>query len=84
MSGPTSFAPISLDEAVKKHVELNGGDPAKIRAGFQAAIAKKKNGAKCLVCDQPVWAHGGCGMCFSCTTGEADASDDYEFNEVCW
>lgn len=29
-------------------------------------------------CGEPVWKYGQSGMCFSCTTGEADASDDYE------
>ena len=30
-------------------------------------------------CEQEkVWKYAGCGLCFSCTTGEADASDDYE------
>ena len=33
---------------------------------------------ECMVCGDPVWRLGGCGMCFSCTTGEADNSYDYE------
>jgi hypothetical protein len=38
-----------------------------------------KNHAICPICGQnPVWRFGDCGLCFSCTTGEADASDDYE------
>lgn len=82
--GPTDFSPITLEKAIKSHIELNGGDEAEIRREFQSHINEKKNGAKCMVCDQPVWAFGGCDMCFSCTTGEADASDDYEFEEVCW
>jgi hypothetical protein len=32
----------------------------------------------CEVCEQPIWKFGGTGMCFSCTTGEADSSEDYE------
>lgn len=32
----------------------------------------------CCNCDEKVWRYGGCDMCFSCTTGEADASEDYE------
>jgi hypothetical protein len=33
----------------------------------------------CEVCEsERVWKLANCGMCFSCTTGEADASDDYE------
>ncbi len=33
---------------------------------------------ECSNCDEKVWRYGGCGLCFSCTTGEADASEDYE------
>jgi hypothetical protein len=36
----------------------------------------------CFVCgSNPVWKYGECGMCFTCTTGEADGSDDYELLE---
>ncbi len=84
VSGPTDYAPISLDKAVENHVRLNGGNPDKVRKDFEKQIRMKQNGAKCEVCDAPIWAFGGCGMCFSCTVGEADASDDYELDEVCW
>lgn len=29
-------------------------------------------------CGNPAWKFGGVGLCFSCTTGESDSSDDYE------
>ena len=33
----------------------------------------------CSVCEgEKVWRYADLGMCFSCTTGESDASDDYE------
>lgn len=33
----------------------------------------------CEVCENaPVWRLAGVGMCFTCTTGEADDSYDYE------
>ena len=32
----------------------------------------------CGNCGQPAWKLGGVGLCFPCTTGEADASGDYE------
>jgi len=38
--------------------------------------AARKN-QKCD-CGQPAWKYGDCGLCFSCTTGEADNSEDYE------
>lgn len=42
------------------------------------AIANVPDGI-CLVCGQEnIWKLGQSGMCFTCTTGEADASEDYE------
>jgi hypothetical protein len=33
----------------------------------------------CYICHQyKEWKLGDSGLCFSCTTGESDASDDYE------
>lgn len=29
-------------------------------------------------CGAPIWKYGQTGMCFHCTTGEADNSEDYE------
>lgn len=35
-----------------------------------------------MICGAPIWAAGsaitGINMCFTCTTGEADDSEDYE------
>jgi hypothetical protein len=42
-------------------------------------LAKSKG--KCVVCGAPVWKYAGQGLCFTCTTGEADASEDYELTE---
>jgi len=34
---------------------------------------------KCEVCgENDIWRYGGIGMCFPCTTGETDGSNDYE------
>ena len=30
-------------------------------------------------CGENIWRAGGCGLCFSCTTGDSDASGDSEF-----
>jgi hypothetical protein len=37
----------------------------------------KMNGP-CRQCGEPLWRYAGSGLCFSCTTGEDDASEDYE------
>lgn len=39
------------------------------------------NNSQCENCSEKVWKYGGTGLCFSCTTGEADASEDYELKE---
>lgn len=36
----------------------------------------------CQNCDAAVWKWGASGLCFSCTTGEADASGDYELEQL--
>jgi len=47
-----------------------------------ATLEDKQNGAVCTICGSPIWAAGsaitGTYLCFTCTTGEADDSDDYE------
>lgn len=32
-------------------------------------------------CGRPAWKFAGLGMCFQCTTGESDNSNDYELKE---
>ena len=76
------FNPISIDEAVKTHIKLNGGDPRRVRAEFERHLATKKGGQMCQCGQTLVWAFGGQDLCFSCTTGEWDNSDDFEFEEV--
>lgn len=40
---------------------------------------RAKDDSLCEVCESnPTWRITGIGMCFTCTTGEADASEDYE------
>jgi hypothetical protein len=61
---------ITPEEAIK------GGDTRTLEELRAAQKISKK--AKCLVCGQPVWRYGVGDMCFPCTTGESDASEDYE------
>jgi len=39
---------------------------------------QKRKASVCQNCDEREWKMADCGLCFSCTTGESDASDDYE------
>jgi hypothetical protein len=44
--------------------------------------ALAKSHGRCEVCRQEqAWKYVGTEMCFSCTTGESDASEDYELKE---
>lgn len=53
----------------------NLGDHRSLQELQQLAAAPPET---CHNCDEQIWRFGGCGLCFSCTTGEADAEDDYE------
>lgn len=68
--GPLSFARYITPEQAKEM-----GDSRSI----EELRANATNDGTCEACGtMPVWRYGGCGMCFTCTTGEADASEDYE------
>jgi hypothetical protein len=49
-------------------------------AALKALAARKDR--ICENCDEMAWRLGGVGLCFSCTTGEADASEDYELAHI--
>ena len=63
---------LTPEEAAEKEVQ-EGQTSAK----YYRKLAKKRG--LCEVCEtEEVWRLADTGMCFSCTTGEWDASDDYE------
>ena len=69
---------ITPEEAVEIHNKQNPRDLKTVEYYEQLA----KDYSLCEVCnEEKVWRFAGCGMCFSCTTGEANASDDYELKE---
>jgi len=82
--GPTSFTMISLDKAVEIHCGANPShEPDDVRAQFEEALSNRELGEMCETCgDLPVWVCSDSGMCFPCTTGESDASEDYEIEAV--
>lgn len=70
------FTYISIEEFADGVVKNNKDTNRKeLIASLREALAAKKSGA-------PIWAAGsgvtGTYLCFTCTTGEADDSDDYE------
>ncbi len=44
---------------------------------YWQALARRKP-KKCQNCDENEWLYVDLGLCFSCVTGESDASDDTE------
>lgn len=88
VSGEIYMQPISIDQFVQKYVQSNPEEkPADVKARLRDAVQRKKKGARCWQCGQPIWAIGtalvGHDACFTCITGEADHSEDYEIDEVC-
>ena len=77
------FAPISIEDFADSVMKNNKGyNRKKLIRTLRETLQAKKNGATCMVCGAPIWAAGsaitGTYMCFTCTTGEADDSEDYE------
>ena len=75
--------PISINKFANLTVKNNPGtNKAELIASLKAALARKNAGAVCMCCGKTIWAAGsavtGSDMCFSCTTGEANSSEDYE------
>jgi hypothetical protein len=53
-------------------------DPKLTEEEFERAA---RDNSRCYCCGRHVWRYAGTGMCFTCTTGEANSSDDYELGE---
>ena len=83
------FTPTTIDEFVKSYNKSNPSEKnSNIRAVLIETVQAKKDGAKCSQCGQPIWAIGSAAIgwngCFTCITGEADCSEDYEIDSVCY
>ena len=77
------MVPISIEEFARSTCDSNKDIKYKdLVKALRASLEAKNNGAKCIICGSPIWAAGsavtGINRCFSCTTGEADDSEDYE------
>lgn len=82
------MVPISIEDFVNKHCETNPEEnPNQVKEDLKEAVKDKKKGETCFNCGQEIWAIGSAVAyhgCFTCLTGEADSSEDYEIDEVCW
>lgn len=65
--------------SIKKFVELTINNNPAINP---KELEETEGGARCMNCGAPIWVEGsalvGSYMCFTCLTGEADDSDDFE------
>lgn len=74
---------ITIEEFAKQYIKDNPDQNLEdITASLEKALKSKQNGACCIHCGRPIWAIGtavvGFNGCFTCITGESDASEDYE------
>ena len=78
------FVPIGVRKYVKLHVKANAENPTDLLVRLRACVSDALAGARCR-CGAPVWVVGSVSAgygCFTCITGEAFPSDDYEIDEV--
>ncbi len=82
-----AFVPVQLEQYVRMHVKNNPGEsPASVEKRLRSALAAYKAGRGCSQCGAPIWVIGPAQvgfMCFTCITGEAVPSEDYEIAEAC-
>jgi len=80
------FVPLSLRDYVRLYLKSNrGSKEADITARLRSTFEAYKAGARCS-CGEPIWVIGSAEvghMCFTCITGEAYPSEDYEIAEAC-
>jgi len=60
----------------EEYVKIPGNERKSLEAAQKKAARPPR---MCSVCEvEHEWKLGGTGLCFTCSTGENDASDDYE------
>lgn len=77
------FIPIALDDYIEKHLRANPEVSREdIKARLEFAIAAQRAGKRCS-CGAEIWIVGSAeaGLsCFTCISGEAQPSGDYEID----
>ena len=75
------FTAIALDDYIDRHLRTNPAVSREdLKARLEFAIAARRAGNRCS-CGAEIWIVGSAeaGLsCFTCITGEAHPSDDYE------
>jgi hypothetical protein len=79
------FVPIWTDEFIKLYRKSNPGErPDEFISLLRRSVADEGQGSRCH-CGAPIWAIVSAvvgSACFTCIAGEADASSDYEIDEL--
>ncbi len=87
MKGATRgrFAPIGIEQYIQQHLRHNPDEKAdELRGRLEECASAALRGERCE-CGEPIWAIGSAiagHACFTCITGEATPSDDYEIDQV--
>lgn len=81
-----SFVPIEFGDYVDLFLENNpGSDRSEVTSRLETTLAAARAGALCR-CGAPIWVIGSAEvghMCFTCITGEAVPTEDYELADAC-
>jgi hypothetical protein len=79
------FIAISVAKYIPMHLKSNPKDrPAELEAALRESLRAAESG-ECCDCGEPIWALGSAiagRACFTCITGEASPSDDYEITHI--
>lgn len=77
------FIPKSIPDLAQMLFESNGGEVNEWQIKLEVAADLKRRRQTCM-CGNPIWAVGsvlaGSSMCYTCITGSADPSDDFEIS----
>ena len=80
-----AFVPIGIEQYIQQHVRSNPDEkPDALRTRLRECVTAVLRGERCQ-CGEPIWAIGSAvagHACFTCITGEAAPSADYEIDEV--
>lgn len=70
---------LTPEQAYENNKDVATNNPDYPMQTLEDYTKRSKVNGMCTVCEmEKIWRYGGTDMCFSCLTGEADASDDYE------
>jgi len=79
------FIPISLEDYIQKHLAANPSvDREDREERLHSALASARAGVRCE-CGGPIWVIGSAEVgfsCFTCITGEAMPTEDYELADA--